>query len=143
MLFHLLHNMHLLILIVLVLLFAFFVIFLSLRLYYSPLFCYTHILLYILKKFNGYCIFFHVRLFFISKYSIVFYIGNENKQMCSCHLYIKGSFPWDWRWCYDRSYFIKNNIFTFICFDCRNYYSICLNYILYIFKQIDNKKTHL
>ena len=26
---------------------------------------------------------------------------------------------------------------TFICFSCRNYYSICLNYIRNIFKQID------
>ena len=51
--------------------------------------------------------------------------------------------PLDWRWCYDRRSFIKNNMPTFICFNCRNYYSICLNYTDYNFKQIDNKKTHL
>ena len=44
------------------------------------------------------------------------------------------------RWCYDRSSFIRNNILTFIWLSCRNYYSICLNYISYIFEQIDNKK---
>ena len=47
------------------------------------------------------------------------------------------------RWCYDRSCFIRNNILTFIWLSCRNYYSICLNYTGYNFKQIDNKKTHL
>ena len=47
------------------------------------------------------------------------------------------------RWYYDRSCFIRNNILTFICYNCRSYYSICLNYTSYNFKQIDNKKTHL
>jgi len=47
---------------------------------------------------------------------------------------------WERRWCYDRSCFIRNNILTFICISCRNYYSICLNYTGYNFKQIDNKK---
>ena len=54
-------------------------------------------------------------------------------------LHIKAC-PLEWRWCYDRSSFIRNNILTFICFSCRNYYSICLNYTGYNFKQIDNKK---
>ena len=42
-----------------------FVIFLSLRIYYSSLFCYTHILLYIFKNFNGYYIFLLCSLVFI------------------------------------------------------------------------------
>ena len=69
-------------------------------------------------------------------------IGNENKQMWFATLHIKAR-PLEWRWCYDRSSFIRNNILTFIWLSCRNYYSICLNYIGYSFKQIDNKKTHL
>ena len=69
-------------------------------------------------------------------------IGNENKQMwfATFNLQLK---LWEWRWCYDRRNFIRNNIFTFVWYNCRNYYSICLNYDDYKIKQIDNKKTHL
>ena len=71
-----------------------------------------------------------------SNKGIITNIGNENKQMWFATLHIKAC-PLEWRWCYDRSSFITNNILTFICFSCRNYYSICLNYIRNIFKQID------
>lgn len=33
--------------------------------------------------------------------------------------------------------YLKEKYEIFICFSCRNYYSICLNYIHNIFKQID------
>ena len=77
-------------------------------------------------------------LFFLFPYVILTNIENENKQMWFATFNSRAR-----RWCYDRSCFIRNNILTFIWLSCRNYYSICLNYTDYNFKQIDNKKTHL
>ena len=79
-------------------------------------------------------------LLFIKYYVILANVGNEDKQM-----WFATFNPWFEsrvrRWCYDRSYFVRNNISTFIWLCCRNYYSICLSYTGYNFKQIDNKKN--
>ena len=81
-------------------------------------------------------------LFFLFPYVILTNIENENKQMWFA-TFNSQLMLWARRWCYGISCFIRNNILTFIWLSCRNYYSICLSYTSYNFKQIDNKKTHL
>ena len=74
-------------------------------------------------------------LIFIFLHDILVLVGNENKQMWFA-TFNPQLMLWVRRWCYDRSSFIRNTISTFIWLNCRNYYSVCLNYTGYNFKQI-------
>ena len=88
----------------------------------------------------NYNIFYYVGLFFVKKYCIVLFIGNENKQMWFAS-YIRGGEA------YDRNIiFISNNIHIVLCFNRNNYRCHCLNYSAssnFEQERINQKKTHL